>query len=84
MTDSIGVSRQDLSLLRNYYYACVSFVDYQISRMLQVLKDRGLYDNTIIVFSSDHGEMLGDFGTMGKRSMLEGAAHIPLMMKIPG
>ena len=84
VTDSIGVSRQDLSLLRNYYYACVSFVDYQISRMLQVLKDRGLYDNTIIVFSSDHGEMLGDFGTMGKRSMLEGAAHIPLMMKIPG
>ena len=43
-----------------------------------------MYDNTIIVFSSDHGEMLGDFGTMGKRSMLEGAAHIPLLIKVPG
>ena len=82
--EKIGYSRQDLSLLRNYYYSCISFVDYQISRILQVLKDRGMYDNTIIVFSSDHGEMLGDFGTMGKRSMLDGAVHIPMMIRVPG
>jgi len=49
-----------------------------------VLKKRGMYEDTVIVFSSDHGEMLGDFGTMGKRSMLEGAAHIPLMIRVPG
>lgn len=82
--EQIGFSRQDLSLLRNYYYSCISFVDYQIGRILQVLKDRGMYDNTIIVFSTDHGEMLGDFGTMGKRSMLDGAVHIPMMIRVPG
>lgn len=80
----MGISRQDLTLLRNYYYSCISFVDFQIGRIIQALKDRGMYENTIVVFSSDHGEMLGDFGTMGKRSMLDGAAHIPLLMRIPG
>ena len=79
----IGISRQDLTLLKNYYYSCISFVDYQISRIIDSLINKGLYDNTVIVFSSDHGEMLGDFGTMGKRSMLDGAAHIPLMIKVP-
>ena len=82
--EKIGVSRQDLSLLKNFYYACISFVDYQISRIVDVLKARGMFDDTIIVFSSDHGELLGDFGTMGKRSMLDGALKIPLMIRRPG
>ena len=51
---------------------------------VKALKDKGLYDNTVIMFSTDHGEMLGDFGTMGKRSMLDGAAHIPFMLRVPG
>ena len=80
----IGISRQDLTLLRNYYYSCISFVDYQIQRIVAALKSSGKYEDTIIVFASDHGEMLGDFGTMGKRSMLEGAVHVPLMIRIPG
>lgn len=82
--DSVGISRQDLSLLRNYYHACVSFVDYQIGRIIAALKERGLYDNTIILFSSDHGEMLGDFGTMGKRTMLDAALRVPCMIRVPG
>lgn len=82
--EKIGISRQDLTLLRNYYYSCISFVDYQIGRILAALKEKGLYDNTVILFSSDHGEMLGDFGTMGKRSMLDGAAHIPFLLRVPG
>lgn len=82
--DKIGISRQDLTLLRNFYYACVSFVDYQISRIIDALKQKGMYDNTIIVFATDHGEMLGDFGTMGKRSMLDGAVHIPFLLRVPG
>lgn len=82
--DKLGISRQDLTLLRNYYYSCISFVDYQISRIVKVLKERGMFENTIILFSSDHGEMLGDFGTMGKRSMLDGAVRIPFLLKVPG
>lgn len=82
--EKIGISRQDLSLLRNSYYACISFVDHQIGRIVEALKKRGLYDNTVIVFSSDHGEMLGDFGTMGKRSMLDAASRVPLFVRVPG
>lgn len=82
--DQVGISRQDLTLLRNYYAACISFVDYQIGRIVGTLKEMDLYEDTVIVFSSDHGEMLGDFGTMGKRSMLDAAVHIPCMIRIPG
>ena len=82
--EKIGISRQDLSLLRNYYHSCVSFVDYQVGRLVEALKQRRLYDNTVIVLSTDHGEMLGDFGTMGKRSMLDAASRIPLLLRVPG
>ena len=43
-----------------------------------------MYDDTLIVFTADHGECLGDYRNMGKRSMLDYAAHIPFMMKVPG
>lgn len=81
--EKVGISRQDLSLLKNSYYACISFVDYQISRILQWLKEHGAYDNTLIVFSSDHGDLLGDFASMGKRTMLDAAARIPLLIRFP-
>ena len=71
-------------LLVQHYYACVSFVDYQIGRIVAALKERGLYENTIIVFSSDHGELLGDYRSMGKRTMLDAASNIPLLIRVPG
>ncbi len=83
-TTNMGTSDRDLYRLKNHYYACVSFVDYQIGRILDALKARGLYEDTLIVFATDHGEMLGDYGVMGKRTMLEPAAHIPFMVKRPG
>lgn len=83
-TENMGTSERDLYRLKNHYYACVSFVDYQIGRILDALKARGLYDDTLILFATDHGEMLGDYGVMGKRTMLEPAAHIPFMIKRPG
>lgn len=83
-TANMGTSDRDLFRLKNFYYACVSFVDYQIGRILDVLKARGLYEDTLIVFATDHGEMLGDYGVMGKRTMLEPAAHIPFMIRRPG
>ena len=73
----------DINLLRTmkaYYYACVSFVDYQIGRILDVLERSGQADNTVIVFSSDHGELLGDYNSFGKRSMHNAAAKIPLII----
>ena len=82
--DALGISPRRLELLNQYYYACISFVDYQIGRIIAELKAKGIYDDTIIMFSSDHGDMMGDYGSMGKRTMLDAAARIPFLLKIPG
>lgn len=83
-TDALGISPRQLELLRQHYYACVSFVDYQIGRIIDELKSKNMYDDTIIVFTSDHGDLMGDYGTMGKRTMLDGAANIPFLLRVPG
>ena len=83
-TDALGISPRQLELLRQHYYACVSFVDYQIGRIIDELKSKNMYDDTIIVFTSDHGDLMGDYGSMGKRTMLDGAANIPFMLRVPG
>ena len=82
--DRLGISDIDGRKLRNFYYACVSFVDYQVGRILDTLKKKGMYDDTLILVTSDHGEMLGDYRNMGKRTMLDGAAHVPFILKVPG
>lgn len=83
-TDAFGISPRRLEVLYQHYYACISFVDYQISRIIDVLKKKGIYDDTVIVFTSDHGDMMGDYGSMGKRTMLDSASNIPFMIKVPG
>ena len=45
------------------YYAAISFVDYNAGRILQALEDQGELDNTLVLFTSDHGELLGDYGS---------------------
>jgi len=64
------------------YYGAISFVDYQIGRILEALGDDR--ENTLIIFTSDHGEMLGDYGCVGKRCMLEASVRIPLIVCPPG
>jgi arylsulfatase len=66
---------------RAAYYATISFIDHHVGRILAALGDEA--DNTLIIFTSDHGEMLGDFGCYGKRSMLDGAVRIPLLVRYP-
>jgi len=68
--------------IRAAYYACVSFIDYNVGRVLEALGDET--DDTLIVFTSDHGEMLGDYGSFGKRCMLDAAARVPLIARWPG
>lgn len=82
--DAIGISPRQLELLNQHYYACISFVDYQIGRIVDTLKKLGMYDDTIIVFSSDHGDLMGDYRSMGKRTMLDAASNIPFLIRIPG
>ncbi|MDP4152709.1 MAG: sulfatase-like hydrolase/transferase [Bacillota bacterium] len=78
-----GVNNYTVLTLKAYYYACISFIDYQIRRIIETLKNRGLYDSTLIIFASDHGELLGDYNSYGKRTMLDSACKIPLFLKAP-
>lgn len=78
------LSPETLQVIRAYYYGLVSFQDEQTARILAALERLGLGDNTIVVFTADHGEMLGDFRFFFKSCMYEGAAHVPLIMRMPG
>lgn len=63
------------------YYACVSYVDRQVGRLLDALGPE--IDNTLVIFTSDHGELLGDYGCFGKRCMLEASVRVPLIVRYP-
>ncbi len=70
--------------LKHAYYACVSFVDAQIGRVLNELDQLALRDNTIVVLWGDHGWQLGEHGMWDKHSNYETSTRIPLIVRVPG
>lgn len=76
-----GYDEMLIRTMKAMYYACISFIDFNLGRILEALGDE--IDNTLILYTSDHGEMLGDYGSFGKRTMLNPAAKIPLIMRAP-
>jgi arylsulfatase A-like enzyme len=66
------------------YYAVISHVDHQIGRIFQTLDDLGQWDNTIVIFSSDHGLAIGSHGLMGKQNVYEDGMKSPLLFRGPG
>lgn len=81
-TDSF--SKENIIGLRQGYYASVTFADQLIGRLLDTLEETGLIQNTVFIYTSDHGEMLGKFGMWWKCSLLEDASRIPLLVMGPG
>ncbi|MEQ1854356.1 MAG: sulfatase, partial [Chthoniobacteraceae bacterium] len=69
--------------LRHGYYACISYTDAQIGKVLDALEKEGLADNTIIVLWGDHGWQLGDHGLWHKHTNFELAARAPLLISVP-
>jgi arylsulfatase A-like enzyme len=66
------------------YYAMITQVDQWVGKLLDELDKKGVTKNTIVLFVSDHGEMLGDHGLVSKMKMYEGSVHVPLMIRYPG
>lgn len=66
------------------YYAMITHLDEQIGRVLKTLKEKGMMENTIVVFAGDNGLAVGQHGLMGKQNLYEHSIHVPLIFKGPG
>ncbi|HDZ20127.1 hypothetical protein LCGC14_0016810 [marine sediment metagenome] len=77
------LSAEDVAAMRANYAANVTLIDDQIGEILGAIEARGELDNTVIVFSSDHGEMNGDHGLIYKMQFLNGAVRVPLLVRTP-
>ncbi|MEM8630681.1 MAG: sulfatase-like hydrolase/transferase [Pseudomonadota bacterium] len=69
---------------RAAYYALCTFLDAQVGKVLKSLEAAGLAEDTVVVFASDHGEMLGEKGFWGKSTMYDSSARVPLVIAGPG
>jgi arylsulfatase A-like enzyme len=75
------LSKQEIRNSRQGYYGSISFMDEQVGRILEALEQRRMLDDTMIVFFSDHGDMLGDQNLWRKAYAYEPSAHIPLLLR---
>lgn len=79
------MSDDEHRLLKAAYYAMVELIDIQFGRLMEALENSGQAENTIVIFTSDHGEMLGDHGIYLKGPYFyEGMSHVPLIMSWKG
>lgn len=76
-------SAEEIRRARAGYYGLIHQIDQQIGRLFMTLRKMGEWDNTVIVFTSDHGDMIGDHHLWRKTYAYEGAAHIPLIVRLP-
>ena len=78
-----GASDEQVRRARHAYYAMVSYIDDKVGRLLETLKRTKFDDNTIVVFTSDHGDMLGERGMWFKRVFFDWSAKVPLLIHDP-
>jgi choline-sulfatase len=82
--DEASPTEDQVRTARHGYYAAISYVDERVGEVLGALRDGGLDDDTIVVFTADHGEMLGERGLWYKMSFFEQSARVPLFVRVPG
>lgn len=69
--------------VKAYYSACIKDIDLAVKKLVDTLKRTNLYDDTVIIFSSDHGDLVGDFGMVAKHYFYEPSIHVPLIIRDP-
>jgi hypothetical protein len=77
------LTEEDIFMMRANYAGNMTLIDEQIGGIIQALKDKNIYDQTVILFTSDHGEMNGDYGLIYKENFFYGAVKIPLIIRTP-
>jgi choline-sulfatase len=81
---AFDITDEHIRRARQGYFANISYVDDKIGEILDVLERTRMAENTIILFVSDHGDMLGERGLWFKMNFFEGSARVPMMMAVPG
>jgi len=79
----VNITPEHVRAARRAYYGSISYLDEQVGRLLDILKAGGRFDSTVVVLTSDHGEMLGERGAWYKMSFFEGSARVPLVVHAP-
>jgi len=79
-----GYSDDEILKARAAYYGLITYLDDKIGRLLDTLEEQGLASNTIVIYTSDHGESLGEHGLWRKMNFYEQAARVPLQVSWPG
>ena len=82
--DLLTIGDEHVRNARHAYYGMTSYIDDKVGRIMEAMRETGLADNTIVVFASDHGEMLGERGMWFKQCFYESSVHIPLIVNFPG
>lgn len=80
----LAESPETVATLRSIYLGLATEVDHNLGRVLEFLRDSGQYDDTLVVVTADHGEMLGDHHLWGKMTYYDAAFHVPLIIRDPG
>ena len=78
------IPEADQRKVRHAYYACISYIDAQVGKVLDALERQGLADDTVVVLWADHGYHLGEKGLWGKTTNYELDARVPLIVRAPG
>ena len=81
--DAFAITDEMIVRARRSYFASISYIDHQLGLILETLRETGQLDQTIIVFTSDHGDMLGERGLWYKMSWFDPAARLPLIIHAP-
>lgn len=83
--DINNFSNEDIRKMRRGYYSSLKFLDDEVGRVLRLLEKTGQLDHTLIIFSSDHGDMLGDHGLLVKGNFFfDACVRVPLLLRLPG
>ncbi|MDR4262246.1 sulfatase-like hydrolase/transferase, partial [Bacillus pacificus] len=78
-----GMDDSEWQQLKATYYGMMAEVDDQLGRLMAFLRQQGVLEQTLVIFTSDHGEQLGDHYLLDKQGFYDSSYHIPLIMRLP-